>query len=211
MTEQEAVELARKTFITEENTYGCAETTLLVLQQAFGLPGATDSSPAMALNGGLAWSGGPCGALSGAALAVGRLAGQRIADHKEAKAAARSVIARLMAEFRAEFGHTECRDLVGLDISTAEGHAAFIESQVWHTVCMAQIAFVLGKLVALGDQLPPSPTDLRSAPSPPEGRGSSTPPLGEGPGEGENGAQRATSPLTPALSPRGEREVSPER
>ncbi|MFN2224779.1 MAG: C-GCAxxG-C-C family protein [Anaerolineae bacterium] len=152
MTEQEAIELARKTFITEENTHGCAETTLIVLQQAFGLPGATDSSPAMALNGGLAWSGGPCGALSGAALAVGRLAGQRIADHKEAKAAARGIIARLMAEFRAEFGHTECRDLVGLDISTAEGHAAFIEGQVWHTVCMAQIAFVLGKLVALGDE-----------------------------------------------------------
>jgi C_GCAxxG_C_C family probable redox protein len=152
MTEQEAVELARSYFLTEDNVYGCAETTLMVLQQAFSLPGATDSSPAMALNGGLAWSGGACGALAGAALAVGRLAGQRIADHKEAKAAARGIIARLMAEFRAEFGHTDCRDLVGLDISTAEGHAAFIDSQVWHRVCMEQIAFVLGKLVALGDE-----------------------------------------------------------
>jgi C_GCAxxG_C_C family probable redox protein len=195
MTEQEAVELARSYFLTEDNVYGCAETTLMVLQQALGLPGATDSSPAMVLNGGLAWSGGPCGALTGAALAVGRLAGQRIAGHKEAKAAARSIIARLMAEFRAEFGHTDCRDLVGLDISTAEGHAAFIESQVWHTVCMEQIAFVLGKLVALGDELSPSPTDLRSAPSPPEGRGSSTPPLGEG------ADQRSV----------GEGEISPER
>jgi C_GCAxxG_C_C family probable redox protein len=152
MTEQEAVDLARSYFITEDNVYGCAETTLMVLQQAFDLPGATDSSPAMALNGGIAWSGGLCGALTGAALAVGRLAGQRVADHKEAKRAARGIIARLMAEFRAEFGRTNCRDLVGLDISTAEGHAAFIESQIWHTVCMEQIAFVLRKLVMLGDE-----------------------------------------------------------
>ncbi len=153
MNEQEAIELARACFVTEENIYGCAETTLIVLQQAFGLPNATDSSPAMALNGGIAWNGGPCGALTGAAMAVGRLAGQRIADHKEAKRAARGIIARLMNDFCREYGHADCRNLISLDISTAEGHAAFIESQIWHTVCMGQIAFVLRELVALQDEL----------------------------------------------------------
>jgi C_GCAxxG_C_C family probable redox protein len=152
MTEQEAIDLARATFITEENIYGCAETTLIVLQQAFGPPNATDSSPAMALNGGVAWSGGPCGAITGAALAVGRLAGQRIADHKEAKGTARAIVARLMGDFHREYGSVNCRELVGLDISTPEGHATFIESQVWHTVCMDQIAFVLRRLVALRDE-----------------------------------------------------------
>jgi C_GCAxxG_C_C family probable redox protein len=152
MTEQEAIELARATFITEENIYGCAETTLIVLQQAFGLPDATDSSPAMALNGGVAWTGGLCGAITGAALAVGRLTGSRIADHKEAKRVARGIIADLMDDFRRAYGHTDCRHLLGLDISTAEGHAAFIESQVWHTVCMDQIAFVLRRLVSLREE-----------------------------------------------------------
>ena len=151
MTEQEAIELARATFITEENTHGCAETALIVLQQAYGLPGAADSSSAMALNGGVAWSGGPCGAITGAAMAVGRLSAQRIDDHKEAKRAARAIIARLMSEFRARYGHTDCSDLIGLDISTPEGHAAFIEGQVWHTVCIDQIEFVLRRLVALRD------------------------------------------------------------
>jgi C_GCAxxG_C_C family probable redox protein len=151
MTEQEAIELARATFITEENTHGCAETTLIVLQQAFGLPDATDSSPAMALNGGVAWSGGPCGAITGAAMAVGRLAAQRIVDHKEAKRTARGIIARLMAEFRAQYGHIDCSELIGLDISSQEGHAAFIEGQVWHTACMNQIEFVARRLVALRD------------------------------------------------------------
>ena len=147
MTEQEAIELARATFITEENTHGCAETVLIVLQQAYDLPDATDSSAAMALNGGVAWSGGPCGAITGAAMAVGRLSARRIGDHKEAKRAARAVIAQLMTEFETRYGHTNCSDLIGLDISTPEGHDAFIEDQVWHTVCMDQIEFVLRRLV----------------------------------------------------------------
>jgi len=152
MTEQEAIELARACFVTEDHIYGCAETTLIVLQQAFALPAAADSSPAMALNGGLAWSGGPCGAITGAALAVGRLAGQRIADHGEAKTVARKVVARLMAGFEAAHGHTDCRSLLGLDISTEAGHAAFIEAKTWHTACMDQIAFVLRELLAVQDE-----------------------------------------------------------
>jgi C_GCAxxG_C_C family probable redox protein len=151
MNERKAVEQARAYFITEDNIHGCAETTFMVLQQTYGLPAATDSSPAMALNGGVAWSGGCCGAITGAAMAVGRLAAQRIADHKEAKRIARSIIIRLMDDFRLEYDHVNCRDLLGLDISSEEGHAAFIEGQVWHTVCMNQIEFSLRKLVALQD------------------------------------------------------------
>ncbi|MEJ2209056.1 MAG: C-GCAxxG-C-C family protein [Anaerolineae bacterium] len=179
MTEQEAIELARTYFITEENTYGCAETTLMVLQQAFRLPRAIDASPAMALNGGIAWSGGPCGAITGAAMAVGRLAGRHIADHREAKAVARAIIARLMDDFRREYDHIDCRALVGLDISTAEGHDAFIEGQLWHTICMNQIGFVLQRLVALGDEHSWHDLDSLSpwlSPAPGEGteRGEST-------------------------------------
>jgi C_GCAxxG_C_C family probable redox protein len=152
MTEREALEQARGYFITEDNIYGCAETTLMVLQQAYGLPDATDSSAAMALNGGVAWSGGICGAISGAAMAVGRLAARRIADHKEAKRAARGIIARLMVDFAQQYGHANCRDLIGLDISSEEGHTAFIEGRMWHTVCMAQIEFVLRNLLLLQDE-----------------------------------------------------------
>lgn len=152
MTEQEVIEKARAYFITEDNIYGCAETTLMVLQQAYGLPGAEDSSPAMALNGGVAWSGGICGVISGAAIAVGRLAEGRIYDHKEAKGTARRIIGQLMEDFFREFGDVNCRDLTGLDISTEEGHAAFIDGKVWHTTCMGQIEYALSKLVPLQDK-----------------------------------------------------------
>jgi hypothetical protein len=101
---------------------------------------------------GIAWRGGPCGAITGAAMAVGRLAAERIADHKEAKRVARNIVARFMDSVETTYGHTDCRKLLGLDISTAAGHAAFIEGKIWHTVCMDQIAFALRKLVALHDK-----------------------------------------------------------
>jgi C_GCAxxG_C_C family probable redox protein len=152
MTRQEAIDKARAYFLTEENTYGCAETTLIVLQEIYGLPNATDSSPAMALNGGVAYSGGICGAIAGAAIAVGRLAAQRIADHKEAKRTARRLIIRLMADFQAEFGACDCRSLIKRDISIPEEHDAFISSGVWRDTCMRQIEFSVGRLHALQDE-----------------------------------------------------------
>ncbi len=105
----------------------------------------------MALNGGLAYSGGPCGAISGAAMAVGLLAAQRIADHREAKTAARRITAGLMDEFGAAHGATDCRDLIGLDLGTESGHREFIASGIWRERCMAQIEFAVRHLAPLAD------------------------------------------------------------
>lgn len=147
-----AAEAARRLFLDDSNTYGCAETVFVVLKGVFGLPDSADSSAAMALNGGLAYSGGPCGAISGAAMAVGLLAGQRIADHREAKRVARYITARVMADFETAFGSTACRDLIGLDLRTEDGHRAFIESDIWRDRCMRQIEFVVEQLAPHADR-----------------------------------------------------------
>jgi C_GCAxxG_C_C family probable redox protein len=140
---------ARQLFLTEENTYGCAETTLVVLQEHYGLANAGDSSPAMALNGGIAYSGGTCGAITGAALAIGRLSEQRIADHREAKRVARTIVQGLMAQFEARYGTVQCRDLTGMDLLA--DHDAFLESDIWRTRCMAQIEFAVRRVAGLTD------------------------------------------------------------
>ncbi|MBC7223568.1 MAG: C_GCAxxG_C_C family protein [Anaerolineae bacterium] len=151
MTEAEAIAKARSYFLRDDNLYGCAETTYMVLAEAFGLPGAADSSLAMALNGGVAWWGEVCGAITGAALAVGQLAGCRIADHKEAKRTARRILSQYMEAFRREWGAVDCRTLVGCDIRTEEGHRAFIEGGLWRDVCMRQIAFAVRNFLPLAD------------------------------------------------------------
>jgi C_GCAxxG_C_C family probable redox protein len=141
---------ARELFLRADNTYGCAEVALVTLQEHWGLPAAADSSPAMALNGGVAYSGGPCGAITGAALAVGRLAEARCQDHREAKRVARTLVQRLMAGFREVHGATDCRDLTGYDMTT--DHAAFIRSGIWREVCMRQLEYAVEFLAPLGDE-----------------------------------------------------------
>jgi C_GCAxxG_C_C family probable redox protein len=152
MNKSEAVDAARRLFLDDTNTWGCAETAFVVLKEAYGLPDSADSSAAMALNGGIAHSGGTCSAISGAAMAVGLLAARRIPDHLAAKRAARKVTVRLMDEFEAAHGSTSCRDLIGMEIWTEEGHRAFIEGGIWRDRCMRQIEFAVGRLLPLADQ-----------------------------------------------------------
>jgi len=152
MTPAEAQARARELFLDEANTYGCAETVFIVLKEAFELPAADDASAAMALNGGLAYRGGACGAITGAALAVGQLAARRSHDHRAAKSAARQVIAGLMADFTSRFGSTACRELTGVDLATEAGHRQFIESGAWRDGCMRQIEWGVGRLAPLAGQ-----------------------------------------------------------
>lgn len=149
MTDLDLSRRTRQLFLRDDNTYGCAEATLIALQEHWSLPDPGDSGAAMALNGGIAYSGGTCGAITGAALAVGRLTQQRIPHHRWAKAAARLIIQELMADFAAAHGATDCRTLTGYDMTT--DHRVFIASGVWRTTCMDQIDFAVSRLAPLGD------------------------------------------------------------
>jgi len=148
----DATRRARELFLDDRNLYGCAETAIVVLKEAFGVPETADSSPAMALNGGIAYSGGTCGAVTGAALAVGMLAERRFADHGEAKRAARLLTADLLTAFEAAFGTSACRELTGSDLRTEAGHRAFIEGGIWRDRCMRQIETAVARLAPLADE-----------------------------------------------------------
>lgn len=143
---------ARGLFLRDDNLYGCAEATLVALQRCYGRDDADRSGVAMALNGGVAYSGGVCGAISGAAMAVGRLAEDRIADHAEAKRTARRLIQSLIDAFESEFGGRNCSDLIDYEISIPAQHDAFIESGVWRDTCMRQIEFSVARLGVLADR-----------------------------------------------------------
>ncbi|HSQ36876.1 MAG TPA: C-GCAxxG-C-C family protein [Acidimicrobiia bacterium] len=165
----DALRRTRELFLDDANTYGCAEVALIVLQEQLGRPGAGDSSSAMALNGGIAYSGATCGAITGAALAAGRLAGCCLPDHAEAKREARSLVQGLLAAFANEFGSVDCRGLTGHDFRDPDAHEAFIQSGVWRTVCLRQIEFAISemtRLIALTGWAPPAP-DGRSPDAPP--------------------------------------------
>jgi C_GCAxxG_C_C family probable redox protein len=76
--------------------------------------------------GGIAGTGETCGAVTGAALALGLLDYQDA--HSAGPAASRKALQDFTQEFAAEFGALRCRDLTGFDLSTPEGHDAFVKS-----------------------------------------------------------------------------------
>lgn len=144
--------LARVYFLDERNQFGCAETTFIVLKGAYRLDDPMDASAAMALNGGIAYSGGACGAVTGAALAVGMLAERRIDDHRAAKRVARELVAGLIDDFRAEHAAVDCRDLIGYDLQAPGQHEAFIASGLWRERCMRQVEFAVTRMAPLANE-----------------------------------------------------------
>lgn len=156
MTRRQLRERARSLFLDDANAFGCAETSFLTLRDAFAVAGGLDSSVTMALNGGVAYQGEVCGAITGAAVAAGLIAGRLEPDHAAAKRRARAATAWLVEDFRREFGSLRCRELIGRDIKTAEQHDEFIASGIWKTVCMRQIEFAVDRLGSLMDEVDPA-------------------------------------------------------
>ena len=152
MAEIDIAAIARACFLDDRNEFGCAETTFIVLKGAYGLDDPMDASAAMALNGGVAYSGGACGAITGAALAVGMLAERRIDDHHAAKSVARRLIAGLMDDFLVVHGAVDCRDLIGYDLRAPGQHEAFIAGGIWRDRCMRQIEFAVTRMAPLVDE-----------------------------------------------------------
>jgi C_GCAxxG_C_C family probable redox protein len=141
----------RARFLAPGNRYGCAESVLLTLEEAFGLDG-DDGAAAMALNGGIAYSGATCGAITGAAVALGRLAASRIPDRARAKRVARELTAATLDAFEARFGASDCRTLTGIDLRAPGGHDAFIAAGTWRTSCLQGLQLVVERLAPLGDE-----------------------------------------------------------
>ena len=152
MADIDAAAIARACFLDDRNQFGCAETTFIVLKGAYGLDDPMDAYAAMALNGGVAYSGGACGAITGAALAVGMLAERRIDDHRVAKQVARRLIGGLMDDFLAGHGAVDCRDLIGYDLRAPGQHEAFIAGGIWRDRCMRQIKFAVTRMAPLADE-----------------------------------------------------------
>ncbi len=93
------------------------------------LAGGHDLAPvalARQFGGGIAGTGETCGAVTGAALALGLL--DQLGGETADPAASRARLQDLTARFAAEFGGVRCRDLTGFDLTTVAGHDAFVAS-----------------------------------------------------------------------------------
>ncbi len=110
---------------------------MLAVCQQLGVQQAIVPGIATAFGGGIGGTGAVCGALVGAVMAIGIRHGRRDSSERDARAYA--LTQELRRRFEAEMGHVDCRDLTGMDLSTADGVKRFYGSDVPRTVCVPAV------------------------------------------------------------------------
>jgi C_GCAxxG_C_C family probable redox protein len=103
----------------------CAESVILAIGKAYGVESELLPKIATSFCSGMARTSGPCGALSGALMAMGLMLGRSNADQSIQDCY--TPTQQLIREFEQEFGARNCSDLLGFDLGTPEGQAAFRE------------------------------------------------------------------------------------
>jgi C_GCAxxG_C_C family probable redox protein len=110
-------ELAQKYFTRGLN---CAQSVLRTVAEIHGYDTGNLDSVAAGFGGGISRLGGPCGAFTGAVMALGiALKEQPNGDEL------RDTVQRLHSEFEREYNSTLCRELTECDLTTEEGQKKF--------------------------------------------------------------------------------------
>jgi C_GCAxxG_C_C family probable redox protein len=111
-----------------ESGFYCAESVLLALAEANGVQSDLIPRIATGFCSGMARTCGTCGAVTGAIislnLATGRSSPAESVDRNYA------LVQRLIRAFEQEFGSTNCADLIGCDVGSAEGQEFYAENNL---------------------------------------------------------------------------------
>ncbi|MCR4402418.1 MAG: C-GCAxxG-C-C family protein [Firmicutes bacterium] len=135
--------------------FNCAEATLKAVCDALGLEHDRVPAAATAFGGGLARRGYTCGAVSGAALAVGLAMGRM--STAEARDPSYSTMGRFVDEFVEKFGTVMCKDISGVDFRTEEGQRRYKEYAHTERCCPA-VRFAAEKICELLAATNPRPS-----------------------------------------------------
>ena len=115
--------------------FSCSQAVFSAYAEDYGMDQQAALRVAGAFGGGLARSGGPCGAMSGALMVIGLEHGMVSADAPQAKEHTYRVAQEFVERFRAANGAVDCRELLGHDMSTPEGRQAIKETGVTKAIC----------------------------------------------------------------------------
>ena len=114
--------------------FNCSQAIFSAYAEHFGIDGPNALRLASGFGGGMGRMAGTCGAVTGAFLVLGLKYG-RASPTREAKEAIYTRIREFADRFKARNGSLACKDLLGCDISTAEGHELAREKNLVATTC----------------------------------------------------------------------------
>ncbi len=122
---EQAAKKSRELF---RSGFYCAESVLMAIAESRNIQSDLIPRIATGFCSGMARTGGQCGAVSGAIMALclftGRQSPTQSVDGNYA------VVRDLLKQFAERFGSTNCRMLLGCDLDTAEGQQVFKTDQL---------------------------------------------------------------------------------
>ena len=103
--------------------YFCAESVLMAVAEHQGIESPLIPRIATGFCGGMSRTSGLCGALTGGIMGLNIVFGRDSAEGSRDRNYA--VVAQYIKDFEKQFGSVHCSDLLGCDLSTAEGERTF--------------------------------------------------------------------------------------
>jgi C_GCAxxG_C_C family probable redox protein len=146
------IEKAAETFA---QGFNCAQAVLAGFAESMQLKGRDALRVAGAFGGGMAHSGGTCGAVTGALMVIGLRFGKTEPGDDAARERAVAAGRALLDAFRTRHGACECRTLVGYDFSQPGQIEAARESGAFATLCPSYVRSAAEILEGLLDEARP--------------------------------------------------------
>lgn len=115
--------------------FACSQAVLAAFCEKYGLDETMALRVATGFAGGMK-SAEVCGAVSGAVIVIGLRYGHVDMADRESRRFAGRKVEEFMRAFRDRHGHLTCRDLLGCDITTADGRQTAMDGKLFTTRCV---------------------------------------------------------------------------
>jgi len=140
----------------EDKKFNCCESVLIRVDKKNPLPGFGAPVMRIASNfgGGVAGWGSACGAVTGAAMAIGLIMGtdgtESPEEYEENREKMRALTQKFNQAFEEKWGHINCYDLLGVNTRTPEGKARYEEMKArGETECANYVEWAAEKILEL--------------------------------------------------------------
>ncbi len=117
------------------NDFNCAQAVFSVYSADFGLSPTLACKMACAFGAGMGRTGRVCGAVTGALMVIGLARGMAKAEEKELKEQTYQMTQSFIKEFEKRHKTIDCRDILGIDISTSQGLKEAKDRGLIQSVC----------------------------------------------------------------------------
>jgi C_GCAxxG_C_C family probable redox protein len=124
-----------------DNKFNCAQSVLVTFAEQLGLSEDEALRVACAFGGGMGRQQLTCGAVTGAAMALGLAFGKAKEDPEEKKLHTYDMTVELFEEFEKLHGSVECFKLLNnLDMKIEKDHSAILEQNLFHINCRKYVS-----------------------------------------------------------------------